>query len=95
MTARSTRFSVDCLAAPADVAFTINFDNQDAGVTHTVGIYDRDPMQDPNATQVFRGGRVTGPVLETYQVGGLTAGTYHFQCDVHPAQMAGTFIAGE
>lgn len=78
----------------ADVAFTINFDNQDAGIPHLVGIYDVDPGRDPDANEVFRGGQVTGPDMTTYEVGPLPAGTYHFQCDFHPGQMAGSLVVG-
>ena len=94
LTARSNRFNVTCLAAPADVAFTVNFDNQDAGVAHTFSIHDKDPRQDPRAKQLFGGDQVTGTNMQTYEVGGLPAGTYHFRCDFHPDQMFGTFVVG-
>ena len=35
---------------------------------------------------------VTGVASATYHVSGLKAGTYYFQCDVHPTAMFGTFI---
>ena len=35
---------------------------------------------------------ITGPSSSTYHVGALKAGTYYFQCDVHPGAMNGTFI---
>jgi len=35
---------------------------------------------------------VTGEATATYQVEPLDAGTYFFQCDVHPGTMFGTFI---
>jgi cupredoxin-like protein len=92
--ARSTRFAADCLAAPANTALTINFDNQDGGVPHNVGIYDEDPRRDPNARELFRGGLVTGADMTTYEVGPLPAGTYHFRCDVYPDQMFGTLLVG-
>jgi plastocyanin len=92
LTARSTRFSVDCLAAPADAAFTINFDNQDPGIAHVFVIHDQDPRQDPSARQLFRGEQVTGPDMKTYEVGPLAAGTYHFRCDFHPDQMFGAMV---
>jgi hypothetical protein len=95
LTARSTRFSVDCLAAPADASFTINFDNQDAGVAHVFAIHDKDPGRDPTAKQLFRGAQVTGPDMTTYDVGSLPAGTYHFRCDFHPDQMFGAMLIGD
>jgi hypothetical protein len=92
--ARSTRFSVDCLAVPADVSFSVSLDNQDAGVPHSFGIYDRDPAADPSAKQLFKGGSVTGPSMQTYRVGSLRRGAYHFRCDVHPDRMFGSFLVG-
>jgi plastocyanin len=89
LTASSIAFDTDCLAAPADTAFTIAFDNQDASVPHNVAIY---PEGD-GAKAVFTGDLVTGVADTTYQVPALDAGTYRFQCDVHPT-MNGTFIVG-
>jgi plastocyanin len=31
-----------------------------------------------------------GPLQESLPVGALAAGSYYFQCDVHPLQMFGT-----
>lgn len=92
--ARSTRFNVDCLAAPAGARFTVNLDNQDAGIPHSFGIYDGDPSVDPSATEIFRGGAVTGTNMRTYDVGPLDRGSFHFQCDVHPDRMRGSFLVG-
>lgn len=94
LTARSTRFSADCLAVPAGVPFTVNLDNQDAGVQHSFGIFDKDPTLDSSATEVFAGARVTGTDMKTYAVGPLPSGTFHFRCDVHPQQMFGTLLVG-
>lgn len=77
------------------MAFTINFDNQDAGVAHVFVIYDKDPRRDPSAEQLFRGAQVTGPDMTTYEVGPLPAGTYHFRCDFHPDQMLGALLIGD
>jgi hypothetical protein len=93
--ARSTRFGVNCLAVPARVPFTVNLDNQDAGVPHSFVIYDRDPAADPSAKALFSGGAVTGPSMRTYQVRPLSRGRLHFRCDVHPDRMFGTFLVGD
>jgi hypothetical protein len=85
---------VDCLAAPADVPFSVNLDNQDAGVPHSFAVYDRDPSADPSARELFRGERVTGPNMRTYQVGALSRGSFHFRCEVHPTRMFGSFLVG-
>ncbi len=85
--AEQMAFSTDCLAAPADTAFTIAFDNKDLGVPHNVSIY-----TDDSATEaLFTGEMVTGPGKATYKVAALPAGTYYFRCDVHPP-MNGTFV---
>jgi len=87
--AEQMAFDTDCLAAPADTAFTIAFDNKDLGVPHNVSIY-----KDDSATEaLFTGELVTGPGKITYKVPALPAGTYFFRCDVHPT-MNGTFVVG-
>ncbi len=90
LTAKNIAFSTSQLTAPAGAPFTITFHNEDTGVTHNVAIY-----SDAGATNVlFRGAIVTGPTTTSYQVPSLPPGTYHFQCDVHPAQMHGTIVIG-
>jgi mono/diheme cytochrome c family protein/plastocyanin len=75
------------LSAPADAAFTIEFDNQDAGQPHNIEI------KDSSGAQVFKGDLVTGPGKATYNVPALKAGTYPFVCTVH-ATMTGTLTVG-
>jgi plastocyanin len=88
LSAQNTHYSTDCIAAPANTAFTIAFDNKDSGVPHNVQIF-----SDAAMTQsVFKGDIVTGPKQVNYSVGSLAAGTYHFHCDVHPSQMVGELV---
>jgi len=94
ITAQNITFDKSCLAAPADTAFTIAFDNKDAGTPHNIHIFAADPTKDPAAKSLFSGDLVTGPDTATYQVDALPAGTYFFHCDVHPTQMTGTFVSG-
>jgi len=91
-TAKATAFQSTCLAAPAGKPFTITFDNEDAGIPHNMHILASDPASNPGAATLFAGALVTGPKTETYQVNALPAGTYFFQCDVHPTLMRGTFV---
>jgi plastocyanin len=90
--AKGIAFDTNCLAAPAKQAFTIDFDNQDAGIPHNVEVY-----TNSSATQRLAGAAgptdtITGVTTTTYKVSPLPPGTYYFQCDVHPTQMFGTFI---
>jgi mono/diheme cytochrome c family protein/plastocyanin len=75
------------LQAPADAAFTIEFDNQDAGIPHNMEI------KDAGGATVFKGEIITGPAKATYQVPALAAGSYTFVCTVHP-NMTGTLKVG-
>jgi plastocyanin len=84
VTARNLAFDRECLAAPADTAFTIAFNNDDAGQPHNVSIIsDGEPL--------FTGEIITGPRTVTYRVNALQLGSFQFRCDVHP-QMQGTFV---
>ncbi|HCO03028.1 MAG TPA: hypothetical protein DIT48_06655 [Actinobacteria bacterium] len=85
-------FSTDCLAAPAGTAFTLTFDNKATGIPHNVDIY-----TDSSATTHLGGAKdggdtVLGPAQAKYSVTPLKAGTYYFQCDIHPTQMFGAFV---
>lgn len=85
VTAEGFQFDTDCLAAPADTAFTIDFDNEDAGTPHNVAV------TDAQGNTAYKGEVFNGVKTETYQVDPLGAGTYGFHCDVHPS-MKGTFV---
>jgi plastocyanin len=80
--ASGLKFNAACLAAPANTPFKIVFDNQDTD-QHNVAIYN-------GSSPLFTGTVFGGPNTMTYSVPALPAGTYKFQCDVHPF-MNGTF----
>jgi len=84
----NSAFGASCLAAPANTAFTIAFNNMDPGVPHNISIY----TDSGAAKALFTGDLVTGPGTTTYKVGALPPGTYFFRCDVHPTTMFGTFV---
>jgi len=87
--ANNLDFDVDELSVPADEAFVIAFDNQEAQ-PHNVAILE----EQGSATALFRGEIVTGPQQIDYEVEPIPAGEYYFLCDVHP-NMNGTVIAAE
>jgi plastocyanin len=76
-------FDPTAVEAPAGQAFTLTFDNQDAGIPHNVDI------MDATGASVFKGEIVTGVAQKDYAVPALAAGDYKFICDVHP-NMTGT-----
>jgi len=75
------------LAAPANEAFVIVFENREA-VSHNVSIYADDGLRDRR----FEGVLFGGPATRWYPVPALAPGTYIFVCDLHPA-MRGTLTA--
>jgi hypothetical protein len=87
--ASNLAFDTDCLAAPAGEDFTIEFDNQDAGVPHNVAIY-----TDESAAEVlFQEPPFPGPETVTYEPEPIEGpGNFFFRCDVHPTTMTGTFV---
>ena len=82
--ATGTAFNTKCLAAPADTAFTIEFEVTD-GNSHNVVI--------ENDDKFFDGEVFSGPKTTTYEVDPIPAGTYTFYCKVHAGSMNGTFVA--
>jgi plastocyanin len=91
LSAKDTKYSTECLAAPAGQAFTIHFDNMDP-LSHDVTIFTADPDKDKNAKKLFQGDLVTGPKVVDYAVPAQPAGNYHYHCSVHPTQMYGTLV---
>lgn len=83
--AAATNFTESTLSAAANKAITICFDNQDTGVQHNVDVFDQ-----AGGTSIAAGGIITGPAQELLDVPGQPAGTFYFQCDVHPLTMNGT-----
>jgi plastocyanin len=85
VTAQNIAFSTVSLETAAGQAFTINFDNEDAGIPHNIEI------KDANGNSAFKGDIITGVAKATYAVPALTAGTYSYICDVHP-NMVGSLV---
>lgn len=84
--AGGTKFNTNCLAAPADRPFTINFDNKDS-TPHNIQI-----LASHSASEALFDADITGPGIKTLNVPALKAGTLAFHCKIHPGQMSGTFV---
>jgi plastocyanin len=82
--AQNVQFTTSTLSLPADKPVTLTFDNKDS-TAHNVGIFDK-----KGGKELFKGSVVTGPTSTDYKVSPLKAGTYYFQCDIHPDSMNGT-----
>ncbi len=81
LAAANIAFEPTSLTVPAGQAFTLRFNNKDAGTQHNVEIFDN---PDHEGTPLFAGDLVTGVRSVDYAVPPLEAGTYFFQCVVHP-----------
>jgi plastocyanin len=88
ISASNVKFDVATLKAPADAPFKITFDNKDTGINHDVDFLDG------AGAKVFDMKDFTGPAVKTFDVPALKAGTYKFECSIHPAQMAGELTVG-
>ena len=83
LAAQNVKFDQANLTAPA-AGFTIQFDNKDAGTPHDVDILDA------GGKKVFDSKDFPGPAKKDLPVPALPAGTYKFECSIHPGQMFGT-----
>jgi plastocyanin len=83
LVAQSVAFTTTSLEAPADKPFSIDFDNEDAGILHNVAI------RDGAGAEVFSGEIFPGIAHKTYEIKALAAGAYSFHCVVH-SNMVGT-----
>ncbi len=87
VTASGTKFNTQCLAAPANQAFTISLDNKDT-LPHNIAILESHSATSSMAKiEVFQ-----GPGVQTINVGPLRPGNYAFHCEVHPQAMSGVFV---
>lgn len=85
LSAKGTAFSLAALDLTAPET-KIDFKNGDT-VPHNVHIFNGPDAKSPT---LFTGSIVPGGSSTTYDVTGLSAGTYYFRCDIHPTQMTGT-----
>ena len=86
--ASGVAWDTSCLVAPAGEAFTVNVDNQDAGIPHNF-----DLLTEEGGDEIGKTAVEPGPVQQTLDVDALDAGEYFYVCDVHPTTMTGTLVA--
>ena len=90
ITAYDNKFDKDCMAVPADQAFTIELTNKDRGIPHNVSLYDTSGGSEKT---LYKGELIDGGTV-VYDVPAQPAGKYLFRCDPHPEFMRGAFIVG-
>jgi plastocyanin len=89
--AKNIAFDMSSITVPAGAEVTINFDNQDSGIPHNVAVYEN--LAGGQTRPVFVGKIINGPATITYVfTAPAAAGSYFFDCDVHPQVMKGSFI---
>ena len=84
LAAFNIQYEPTSLVVPADEAFTLRFNNRDAGVQHNVDIFDN---PDFSGTALFEGELITGVREFDYVVDPLAPGGYFFRCVVHPTMV--------
>ena len=86
--AENIAYDITEIRAPANEAWSINFDQRDTGV----GGHDVD-IEEDDGTVLVNNQVLLEPGQITYTIPPLEAGTYVFQCSVHPIPaMTGTLI---
>ena len=86
ITADDLAFDTACIALPAGEAITLILVNDDTD-PHNLAIY----TDSSKGTELFAGEIVDGGETFEYEVGPLDAGTFYFDCTVHPT-MSGSVV---
>jgi plastocyanin len=89
ISADNLEFDASTIEAPAGAEFTITFTNNESQ-PHNVAIYSEE-----GGDEIVTGEVITGPDATTQiVVPALEAGTYYFQCDVHPDMNGSLVVSG-
>lgn len=79
--AQNVAFDAKEIIVPAGRPAVIRLDNEDAGILHNIAVY-----RDAQVSElVTRGKLFDGPRTRDYRFEAFEAGTYYFQCDLHPS----------
>lgn len=91
LVAEDVRWDVTALNAPAAMTFKVELDNRDGPPEfHNFVIADGPAVGD----RIYTSPKRQGPIIETYEIPGLPAGTYTFVCTLHPDVMRGALTVG-
>jgi plastocyanin len=91
LTAQNTAYDKTTISVPAGENVTVNFNNEDSGMPHNFSVYQT--LAGGQTKPIFIGNTIVGPAKATYHfIAPAGAGTYFFECDVHPSVMNGTFV---
>jgi plastocyanin len=91
LVARNLSFDKSSITATAGADVVIHFNNEDSGIPHNFAVYQN--LAGGQTMPVFIGKTVTGPGTIVYRfTAPAVAGSYFFECDVHPQSMNGAFI---
>lgn len=88
LTARSTLFTTQLLAAPPERTLIFEFVNDDEGQRHSVAIYRTEIGGDP----FFRIDPVAGKQTVRREFTTPQIGTYFYRCEIHPEAMRGDLV---
>ncbi len=85
--ASNTKFDKDCVAAPANQAAALSYENKDTARHNIVFLKSHTSTDVIARADIFE-----GPKTITLNIPAQPAGTYAFHCEVHPSVMTGTYV---